>query len=319
MHSEGSRGAPYPDVATRIVDNVSKVLEGKRPEVELAVAALLARGHLLIEDVPGVGKTTLARALARSIGVQFRRLQCTSDLLPTDVLGGNIYDATHGTFSFRPGPVFTHVLLADEINRSTPRTQSALLEAMDERRVSLDGQTHALDELFFVIATQNPEDFHGTYALPESQLDRFLLRMRVGYPPAAVERLVLSRRRGDDPVDALSAVVSKDELLSAQRAVHDVRAEDPVVDYVHAIVLATRSSPFLSLGASTRAAIALERTCRARALLQGRSFAIPDDVQAMAVPVLAHRVRFSAEHGTPSAADAERVIRDLVEGVPVPL
>ena len=232
---------PAPDeaaqVAQRLVANVGRVLEGKREVVELAVTSLLARGHLLVEDVPGVGKTTLARALARSLGLTFRRIQFTSDLMPADVLGGNVYAQQTGDFKFRRGPIFTHILLADEINRTTPKTQSALLEAMDERQVSLDGQTYPLDEPFFVVATQNPEEFYGTYPLPESQLDRFLMRVRIGYPPQDVERQVIGRRRAIDPVDALEPVVRQDELLAAQRAVDDVRASAELVDYLHALIL----------------------------------------------------------------------------------
>jgi MoxR-like ATPase len=307
-------------IASALVENVSTALEGKQREVRLSVVALLAGGHLLIEDVPGVGKTTLARALARSLGVSFRRLQFTSDLMPSDVLGGSVYDRKEGTFSFRPGPIFTHVLLADEINRTTPKTQSALLEAMGERRVSIDGETHVLEEPFFVVATQNPEEFHGTYPLPESQLDRFLMRLRLGYPPPEVERAVLARRRGLDPVEALEPVATKDDVLAAQRAVDAVRVEDPLLDYLHEIVLATRSSALLALGASTRAALALERAARAHALVLGRTYATPDDVKAVAEPVLAHRVRVRASHDVRSdRADAERIVRDLLSSIVVPV
>jgi MoxR-like ATPase len=307
-------------MATRLVDNVGRVLEGKREVVELAVAALLGRGHLLVEDVPGVGKTTLARALARSVGVSFRRIQFTSDLMPADVLGGSIFDQATGRFLFRPGPIFTNVVLADEINRTTPKTQSALLEAMDERRVSIDGTTHVLDEPFFVVATQNPEEFYGTYPLPESQLDRFLLRLRIGYPPADIERHVIKRRRGEDPTDRLEPVASRQDLLQAQESVDAVRVDDALVDYLHAIILATRSSPMLDLGASTRAALALERSVRAYALVRGRSYATPDDVKTLAVAALAHRVRVAGAHDPMrSRIDAERVIRDLVATIPVPV
>jgi MoxR-like ATPase len=308
------------EVASRIISNVGHVLEGKREVVQLAVAALLARGHLLIEDVPGVGKTTLARALAASVGVEFKRIQFTSDLMPADVVGGNIYSQQKGEFSLRRGPVFTNVLLADEINRTTPKTQSALLEAMDERRVSLDGVTHALDEPFFVLATQNPEEFFGTYPLPESQLDRFLMRLRIGYPPEAVERQVIARRRKVDPVADLTAVADKRDLLSAQAAVDRVRVNEEVIDYLHGLILATRSSPLLSIGASTRAAIALERAVRAIALTEGRNYTTPDDVKAVGVSVLAHRVRpAGSRDGGPAHVDGERIVRDLLAVLPVPV
>jgi len=308
------------EVAQRIRSNVERVLEGKREVIELAVASLLARGHLLIEDVPGVGKTTLARALAASVGLDFRRIQFTSDLMPADVVGGSIYSGQTGQFTFRKGPVFTNVLLADEINRTTPKTQSALLEAMGEHRVSIDGETHILPEPFFVLATQNPEEFYGTYPLPESQLDRFLMRLRIGYPPPDVERQVLARRRVADPIDELESVASERDLLATQEAVDRVRTTDDLLDYLHSIVLATRTTPLLSIGVSTRGALALERAVRAYALVLGRSYAIPDDVKAVAVAVLAHRVRASgARDGVSAASDGERVIRELLASLPVPV
>jgi len=264
------------DLARRIAGNVGRALEGKEDVVDLAVTTLLARGHLLVEDVPGVGKTTLARALARSVGVSFRRLQFTSDLMPADVVGGAVYDQRDARFSFRPGPIFTNVLLADEINRTTPKTQSALLEAMAERQVSVDGTTHPLDAPFFVVATQNPAAFFGTYPLPESQLDRFLVRTALGYPPPEVERRLLSERRGADPAGGLAPVAELNDLLDAQRAVDDVRVAPPVLDYLHEIVLGTRRSDLIELGASTRTALALERAVRPRALGQGRDHALPD-------------------------------------------
>lgn len=306
--------------AVRIAENVSSVLAGKREAVDLAVTVFLASGHLLVEDVPGVGKTTLARALARSVGIGFRRLQFTSDLMPADVLGGAIYHQSKGVFEFRPGPVFTNVLLADEINRTMPKTQSALLEAMGERSVSIDGTTHELEEPFFVIATQNPLESYGTYPLPDSQLDRFLVRMRLGYPSKEAERRVLLSRRMGDPVPALSVVADREQVLQAQRAVDDVRVDPSIVDYLHNIVLSTRNYPGIQLGASTRAALSFERVVRARALVSGRDYALPDDVKSMAVPVLAHRVR--VEQGPDmanSTAAAEKLVGDLVRKIAVPV
>jgi len=306
-------------LSQRLVQNVSLVVRGKEEVIKLAVVSLLARGHLLLEDVPGVGKTTLARALAASIGISFRRLQCTSDLMPTDVLGGNVFNQLKGTFEFRPGPIFTQVLLADEVNRTTPKTQSALLEAMDERQVSIDGETHILEDPFFVVATQNPQEFYGTYPLPESQLDRFLIRLSIGYPPPGVERDVLTRR-GADPVQKLDAVMSAGELRHVQQAVDAVRVDDSVLDYLHRIVIATRNTPLLSVGASTRGALGFERATRARALVEGRSFVLPDDVKALAGPVLAHRVKVAGGvAGTTVRDDAQRVIRELLTVVAVPL
>jgi MoxR-like ATPase len=307
-------------VAQKIIGNVEIVLKGKRDVIELAVAALFAKGHLLIEDVPGVGKTTLARALARSVGVSFQRIQFTSDLMPADVLGGNVYNQSTGEFAFRKGPIFTNVLLSDEINRTTPKTQSALLEAMDERQVSLDGKTHQLEEPFFVVATQNPEEFFGTYPLPESQLDRFIMRLKVGYPPVETERAVIEQRKSADPFENLQPVVTRADLLAAQKAVDRISTNSEVVDYVHAIVLATRTTPILAIGASTRAALALERTARAFALVHGRSYTTPDDVKAIAVGVLAHRVRVTGmRDGVAARGDAENVIREVLSTLPVPI
>ncbi len=306
-------------VSQRLVQNIAQVVRGKEEVIKLATVSLLARGHLLLEDVPGVGKTTLARALAASVGVSFRRLQCTSDLMPTDVLGGNVYNQSKGTFEFRPGPVFTQVLLADEVNRTTPKTQSALLEAMDERQVSIDGETHTLEEPFFVVATQNPQEFYGTYPLPESQLDRFLVRLSIGYPPPGVEREVLNRR-GGDPVQQLEPVMTALELRHVQQAVDAVRVDDSILDYLHRIIIATRTTPLLAVGVSTRGGLGFERAVRARALVEGRSYVLPDDVQALASPVLAHRVKVSGGvAGTAVRDDAQRVIRELLTVVAVPL
>lgn len=307
-------------VARRLVDNVSTVLVGKRPAVEKAVTAFLAGGHLLLEDVPGVGKTTLARALAKSLGVDFRRLQFTSDLMPADVVGGSIYNQSKGSFEFRQGPIFTNVLLADEVNRTTPKTQSALLEAMGERSVSIDGVTYELEEPFFVIATQNPEEYYGTYPLPESQLDRFLMRLNLGYPSQEEERRVLMQRRGNDPILTAETVVDRSTAIAAQRAVDDVRMDASLVDYLHNIVIATRTTSALRLGASTRAALAYERAVRAHALVKGRDYVVPDDIKNLAVPVLAHRVRLDAS-GDPAtnAFEAARVVGDIAKKTSVPI
>ena len=302
-----------------LVENVATVVRGKEEVIKLAVVSLLARGHLLLEDVPGVGKTTLARCLAASVGVSFRRLQCTSDLMPSDVLGGMVFDQSTGNFDFRPGPIFTQVLLADEVNRTTPKTQSALLEAMDERQVSIDGVTHPLDEPFFVVATQNPQEFYGTYPLPESQLDRFLVRLSIGYPPPGIEREVLSRR-GSDPVQQIEPVMTEAELRHVQQAVDSVRVDDAILDYLHRIVLATRNTRLLAFGVSTRGALGLERAVRGLALVEGRSYVLPDDVKALAIPALAHRVKLGGD-GTDAGTrdDADRILRELLTMVPVPL
>lgn len=299
---------------------MERALEGKQEAVELALVALLARGHLLIEDVPGVGKTTLARALARVVGGELRRVQFTSDLLPSDLVGVSIFDQRNATFVLRQGPIFANVLLADEINRASPRTQSALLEAMNEAQVSIDGQTIPLPDPFFVIATQNPQDFAGTFPLPESQLDRFILRMRIGYPPPQVEMRLLLEGSTDTARD-VPAVLDPARLVQLQRQVDRVAIDHSLLNYLHAIVNATRTSTTLSLGVSPRAAISLGRAARARAMLRGRSYCIADDIHELAMPVLAHRVRLAthADGFVASRDEAEGAVRDIVARVPVPL
>ena len=297
--------------------NVGRALVGKPEVVRLAVIGLLARGHLLIEDVPGVGKTTLAAALARSIGVGFQRIQFTSDMLPSDVLGVSVWESQRAEFVFKPGPLFTNVVLADEINRTTPKTQSALLEAMNEAQVSLDHTTHPLPQPFMVLATQNPREYEGTYPLPESQLDRFLLRIRIGYPDASDERTIL-RGAGAPGLPALDPVVGIDDILALQDAADRVRADEAVLDYVLALAAATRRSPLLALGASPRGSLALLRAARAQALADGRDYLIPDDVKTLAVSALAHRVLLKHGLGEGGAGGTEAVIRAIVQDVPVP-
>ena len=299
---------------------VEKALEGKPEVIELALTALLAEGHVLIEDVPGVGKTTLARALARAVGGELHRVQFTSDLLPSDVLGVSVFDQRRGDFVLRQGPIFTNVLLADEINRASPRTQSALLEAMSERQVSLDGTTIPLARPFFVLATQNPHDYAGTFPLPESQLDRFMLRIRIGYPPAQIEaKLFLDGET--DRVKNVPAVLDPEQFVDLQRQVERVKMDASLGTYLQALLSATRSSPLLALGASTRAGMNLARAARARALLRNRSYCIADDLHDLAVPVLAHRVRLAShvEGYVPTRDETEAAIRDIIERVPVPL
>ena len=306
---------PALDLIHRLEKNVAQALVGKPEVIRLAVVGLLARGHLLIEDVPGVGKTTLAASLARSIGGGFQRIQFTSDMLPSDILGVTVYQADRGEFVFKPGPLFTNIVLADEINRTTPKTQSSLLEAMNEAQVSLDHSTYPLPRPFMVLATQNPLEYEGTHALPESQLDRFLLRVRIGYPGPADEKAIL-RGGGSTTPESLKPVLSADEVQELQDQIELVRAEDSVLDYVMALVAATRQSPLLRLGVSPRGSLALLRAARARALVDGRDYLVPDDPKALAVPVLAHRVLLRASPG--GDGDADAVIAAIVQATPVP-
>ena len=307
------------EIIRRLEDSVGRTLIGKPDVVRLAVIGLVARGHLLIEDVPGVGKTTLAAALARSIGASFQRIQFTSDMLPSDVLGVTVWEPKSGDFVFKPGPLFTNIVLADEINRTTPKTQSALLEAMNEAQVSLDHSTYPLPRPFMVLATQNPREYEGTFPLPESQLDRFLLRIRIGYPGPADEKAVL---RGDTapPPAGLARVVLAEEVLGLQEAAERVRAEESVLDYLVELVTATRHSPLLALGVSPRGSLALLRAARARALADGRDYLLPDDIKDLAVAALAHRVIVKAGLAGSAAGgmDAEAAVTAILQDVPVP-
>ena len=305
----------------RLEAAIATVIRGKEPQIRLALATLAARGHLLIEDVPGVGKTTLARALARVVGGTFRRIQFTSDLLPSDILGVNIYNDDTHKFEFHQGPIFANVVLADEINRTTPRTQSSLLEAMSEGKVSIDNATHPIAQPFLVIATQNPLEHFGTYPLPESQMDRFLLRIRLGYPSAADERqVVVAGGAGTDAVESLSPVITLAEVEAVQAAAAEIRVDAILLDYAQTVVMETRRSPFLRLGVSPRGFQGWFRIARARALAEGRTYAIPDDFKETAVPTLAHRVLLAGGGNEPGRQrdEAERVIAELLERIPVP-
>jgi MoxR-like ATPase len=299
---------------------LGEAIRGKPEVVRLSLTCLLARGHLLIEDVPGVGKTTLAQALARSVDSSFHRIQFTSDMLPSDVVGVTIYNAHTEEFEFKRGPVFTHFLLADEINRATPKTQSALLEAMNELQVTIDGRSYPLEQPFMVVATQNPVEHHGTYPLPESQLDRFLMRIRIGYPEAAAEREIV-RRGGASSAESMRSVLSGDDLVTLQDAVARVTVDDALVDYMLAVVERTRTHESLAMGVSPRGAQALYRATQALAAVEGRDYATPDDVKRLALPVFAHRVVVNSRVALAprSTEAAERVLNEILTLVDVPL
>jgi MoxR-like ATPase len=298
---------------------LASVIRGKPEVIRLSIVCLLARGHLLIEDVPGVGKTTLAHAIARAIDCQFHRIQFTSDLLPSDVLGVTIYNTHSEAFEFKPGPVFTNILLADEINRTTPKTQSALLECMNEGQVTMDGRSLPLPAPFFVVATQNPAEHHGAYPLPESQLDRFLLRLRIGYPDAAAEREIL--RYSSRSSEAVPTVCTADEILALQAQVEQVRCDDSILDYLLAIVERTRSHEALMLGVSPRGSQALFRAAQSRAMIHGRDYLIPDDVKRLAIPVFGHRIVVQPRSalGGRRAEAGGRILEEILTQVDVPL
>ena len=303
-------------LARELRENIERVFKGKPRVVRWSVASVIAGGHILLEDVPGVGKTTLGLAMARSLGLSFRRIQFTSDLLPGDILGVSVYSSTTGEFSFRKGPIFAGLVLADEINRTTPRTQSALLEAMSEGSVSVDDKTRELPRPFVVVATQNPLDHHGTYPLPESQLDRFMVRISIGHPRREVERAILLERHGDEPVRDLDGVLDAGGMLRLQELAATVTVGDSVVDYILSVVEATREHPKVRIGISTRGALDLVQMVRAVALMEGRDYAIPDDAREVFVPCFAHRL--SLKSGRQEKASAEAMVESILAEVEIP-
>jgi MoxR-like ATPase len=304
--------------ATPIIENVERVIVGKRDTIELLMVALLCEGHILIEDVPGVGKTMLARAIAISLGGQFKRLQCTPDLLPNDVTGVSVFNQQNSQFEFRPGPVFVNILLADEVNRATPRTQSALLEAMQEQQVTVDGITHALPRPFMVIATQNPIEYEGTFPLPEAQLDRFLMRLSIGYPAFADEKILLVHLQREHPINTIGAVEDGNKLSEFQRQVWDVNVDDTLQEYIIRLVSATRSHPDLALGASPRASLALFKSAQALASLRGRDHVIPDDIKYLVPVTITHRLIVTPEAEL-RGHNAAAIVTDLLNNTPLDL
>ena len=318
MEQASNGAARIQEMASGLRDSIQKVVVGKSEAIDLAIIALICKGHVLVEDVPGTGKTTMSKALAQSLGCEFSRIQFTPDLMPTDVLGVNFYNQKSGDFEFRPGPIFSQVLLADEINRATPRAQSALLEAMQERQATVDGVTRRFREPFLVMATQNPVELEGTFPLPEAQLDRFIARIKLGYPSAEEESDILLRFERDTVLPDLEAVTSEEELVETQELATRVRVDDIVRDYIVAIIQSTRTNDALALGGSPRATLGLYKTSQARAALDGRDFVIPDDVKAMAEPVLAHRLILTSGARLRGLVP-EQIVAGILNSLPAPI
>ncbi len=309
------------EAVERLKKNIESVIIGKPEVIEQAIIALIAKGHLLIEDVPGVGKSSLAYCLAHSVNLDFRRIQFTNDILPSDIVGVSIYDQKEGTFHFNKGPIFANLVLADEINRSSPRTQSALLEAMNEKQVTVDNQTYELEDPFIVVATQNPIESHGAHPLPESQLDRFMMYISMGYPAPGDERKLLTQRSPSQNIRDIEPVLDKGDVLDLQCQAEAVKIEPVLTDYILSVITATRESPHLALGVSPRGGLILQQAARARALVYGRDYCIPDDIKQLAVPVLCHRVIPESRHGTHKRAvsDTSAIITDIVDQMEIPV
>ena len=321
---QSTTNAPANAASKRLAEllrTISRVVKGKEEVIQMALMTLLARGHLLIEDVPGVGKTTLAHAIARSFHCSFQRIQFTSDMLPSDVIGVSVYNPITQGFEFKPGPIFANIIVADEINRTTPKTQSALLEAMNESQITVDNHTHPLPKPFLVLATQNPIEHHGTYPLPESQLDRFLMRIRMGYPDRESEKNILRNNAGPSPVESVAPIMDATDVLAMQEAVSHMKVEESLLDYALEIVERTRQTEQLSLGVSPRGAVMLHRAAQARAFLEGRDYCLPDDFKRLIVPVFSHRVVVSSRYVSTQkkSEQAEAILREILETTRVPL
>ena len=316
-HEDRMAGSPQ-ELIKQFATHVGGVFLGKADALQMVLVTLLAEGHLLIEDVPGVGKTLLAKALAKSLDCTFHRVQFTPDLLPNDLTGVSVYHQPSGEFVFKPGPIFANIVLADEINRATPRTQSALLEAMSDQQVSVDGRTLPIEAPFMVVATQNPYEFEGTYPLPENQLDRFMLRLRLGYPTRAVEKAILLQHRHGEVVDKMSAALDRNDVIGLQSKVRDVKVDDSLNEYLLSLITASRTRADVHLGVSTRGALMLYRATQARALIEGRDYVVPDDIKRLAIPVLGHRIVPRALRQTGLNDAGDQIVQDILDNVPVP-